>query len=240
MNQVPVVRTPDRRMGIIGAIVFLLLAFFILFFFTFSEPDPPKITIPVPIILAEQGITDFEISNAGGGAPSENTNPVPAPEENPQEQATQEESAVKVFSGTGKTKNANTTPTETSAPNPFSGKGSGGSGTKGSGGGFGEDTGPGAEKGDPGKGSEGERVRLANIHSKPKTPNDERSKIAFKLTVDATGRVLKAEVLREGTTASNQNLIDEVIGLVMKEVKYKSKPGSRNEFVYYTVTVQPG
>lgn len=241
MNQVPIVRTADRRMGIIGAIVFLLITLFLLFFFTFTEPDPPKVTVPVPVILGEKGITDFEVNNAGGGAPSENTNPVPEPEESPKEQPTQEEeSPVTVPDGSENSESDNAAEEESSAPNPFSGNGSEGSGDSGSGGGFGSDDGPGSGSGDPGRGAEGERVRLANIHSQPKTPNDERTKIAFKLTVDAQGKVLRADVIRSATTTSNQRLIDEVIGLVKKEVKYKKKPGARNEIVYYTVTVQPG
>ncbi len=241
MNQVPVVRSSDRRMGIIGAILFLLITLFLLFFITFTEPDPPKVTVPIPVVLGEQGITDFEINNAGGGAPSENTNPVPEPEKNPQEQPTQEESPVTVPSADGDTKTENSTSNqETAVPNPFSGNGKGGSGSDGSGEGFGSDDGPGTGSGDPGKGAAGERVRLANLHSQPKTPNDERCKIAFKLTVDAQGKVLRADVIRSKTTATKQRLIDEVIGLVKKEVRYKKKPGARNEIVYYTVTVQPG
>lgn len=240
MRKIPVVREEDHRKGIIGSIVFLLILLFLLFFVKYSEPDPPKVTIPIPIVMAESGIDDFEIHNAGGGAPSETIDPQPNPLENPEKQPTQEESSVQVTSGTGETKNNTSSAQEEEAANPFSGGGSGGSGTSGSGGGFGSDIGPGSGSGEAGAGGAGERVRLSNIQSKPKTPNDERSTIALKLTVDSQGKVVRADVIRSGTTASNQTLIDEVINLVKKEVRYKEKPGARNEITYYTVTVQPG
>lgn len=239
MAQVPVVRVEDNRKGIIAAIAFLMISLFLLFFITYSEPDPPKVTIPIPILMGESGIDNFEIHNGGGGAPSETVNETPATE-NPKEQPVQEESPVKVVTGTGSS-NSNTAASEPAeAANPFSGTGSGGSGTSGSGTGFGSDTGPGSGEGEPGTGAAGDRVRISNIRSKPKTPNDEICTIALKLTVNSQGSVMRADVIRNGTTATNQRLIDEVIGLAKKEVRYKEKPGARDEITFYTVTVQPG
>ena len=239
MAQVPIVRIEDNRKGIIAAIAFLFITLFLLFFITYSEPDPPKVTIPIPILMGESGIDNFEINNGGGGAPSETVTETPATE-NPKEQPTQEESPVKVVTGTGSS-NSNTAASEPAeAANPFSGSGSGGSGTSGSGTGFGSDTGPGSGSGDAGTGAAGDRVRISNIQSKPKTPNDEICKISLKLTVNSQGTVMRADVIRNGTTATNQRLIDEVIGLAKKEVRYKEKPGARDEITYYTVTVQPG
>ncbi|MDX1651770.1 MAG: hypothetical protein R3277_04705 [Brumimicrobium sp.] len=238
MAQVPIVRIEDNRKGIIVSILFLLITLFLLFFIKYHEPDPPKVTVPVPIIMAESGIEDFEVSNAGGGSPSENVNPVPDPQPSPKEQATQkEESPVKVPSGKGNS-NSQTNSQQESESSPFSGSGSGGQGS-GSGGGFGNDTGPGSGGGDPGTGGAGERVRLNNLRSNPDTPNDQHATIALKLIVDSRGAVVAASVIRDKTTTSNQRLIDEVISLVKKEVKYKEKPGARNETVYYTVKVTP-
>lgn len=240
MAQVPIVRTSDNRKGIIAAILFLLITLFLLFFIKYSEPDPPKVTVPIPIVMGESGIEDFEINNAGGGAPSQTVEPTPTPVENPQEQATQEDSPVEVPSGTGSEESDNTNAQEEEASNPFSGSGSGGTGDSGEGGGFGSDTGLGSGSGEPGTGAAGDRVRLSNIKSKPKTPNDEHSSISYKLTVDSQGKVIRADVIRNKTTATNQRLIDEVTQLVKKEVRYKEKPGARNEVAYYTVTVTPG
>lgn len=239
MAQVPIVRIEDNRKGIIAAIAFLLITLFLLFFIKYSEPDPPKVTVPIPILMGESGIDNFEINNGGGGAPSQTVDPKPATED-PKEQPTQDESSVQTVTGSGSS-NENTTPSEPAeAANPFSGNGSGGSGTSGSGSGFGSDDGPGSGSGEAGTGAAGDRIRISNIRSKPKTSNDEVCKISLKLTVNSQGSVLRADVIRSQTTATNQRLIDEVIGFAKKEVRYKEKPGARNEITYYTVTVQPG
>lgn len=239
MAQVPVVRSEDNRKGIITAVIFLLVTLFLLFFIKYHEPDPPKVTTPIPIIMAESGIEEFEINNAGGGTPSETVNPTPETQENPEEQPTQDESPITTETGTGDSESSTTTETE-SESSPFSGNGSGGSGTGGSGSGFGNDDGPGSGDGDPGTGGSGERIRLSNLKSNPNTQNDQRCTIALKLTVDSRGKVVAASVIRDNTTTTNQQLINEVISLVKKEVQYKEKPGARNETAYYTVTVQPG
>src|SRR5690554_2655958 len=239
MARVPVVRKSDNRKGVIAAVAFLLITLFLLFFIKYSEPDPPKVTEPIPIVMGESGIENFEIHNAGGGAPSQNTDPEPRTEENPQDQFTQEDSPVETSSGTGDSESENTTSEPTEEASPFSGNGSGGSGTSGSDGGFGADEGPGSGSGEAGTGAAGDRVRISNIHSKPKTPNDEFCEIALKLTVDSQGKVLRADVIRNNTTTTNQRLIDEMIQLVKKEVRYKEKPGARNEVNYYTVKVEP-
>ena len=239
-QQVPIIRASDNRNGIIAAIVYLLFVVFLMFFIKHKEPDPPKLTVPVPIVMEDTGITDFEIESGGGGAPSAETNPVPAPVENPKEQPTQEESPIQVPTGTGTSNNQNTTSQDNAPANPFSGAGSGGSGISGSGGVFGSDAGAGSGSGSPGQGMAGDRVRLSNIITKPKTPNDENCKIALKLIVDSRGKVVFAESIRENTTTTNQLLINEVIELVKKEVKYREKPGAVNETTFYTVTVRPG
>jgi hypothetical protein len=236
---VPVVRKEDNQKGIIAAIVVFLLTLFLLFFIKYSEPDPPKVTPSIPITF-EEGIDDFEIHNAGGGAPSAVTDPRPVTQEAAPEQPTQqEESPVRVPPSTSQS-SGQTSGQETATPSPFGGSGSGGSGTSGSGGGFGADTGPGSETGPPGTGGSGERIRLNDITSKPKTPNNQSHTIALKVIVDANGTVIAVNEIREGTTTTNQTLIDEVKALVKKEVKYKPKPGAPNETAYYTVKVSPG
>lgn len=241
MSRVPVIEQSDNRKAIVFTVLMFLVTLFLLFFIKFHEPDPPKVTVPIPITMAEEGIENFEIHNAGGGAPSEETVEQTEPEPTPQEQPVQEESPVEEPTGTGDTDaQASTTAETEAAANPFSGSGSGGAGTSGNGTGFGSDTGPGSGTGEPGTGASGERVRLTNLKSNPKTPNSSICKIALKLTVDERGVVVSASLVRAQTTTTNQILIDEVIDLVKKEVKYKKKPGARNEVAYYTVTVQPG
>lgn len=237
MSQVPVVEQQDHRKGIIAAVFTLLLTLFILFFIKYSEPDPPKVTVPIPISMAEEGIEEFEIYNAGGGAPSETQTTT---DQNPsaEEQPTQDESSVTVPEGSDQGDTESSSPTEEPS-SPFSGSGSGGQGTSGSGGGFGADEGPGEGSGDPGTGAAGDRERLNNIKSKPKTLNSNINFIALKLTVDQRGVVVAAEADMANTTTTNRALIDEVIELVKKEVRYEERPNARNQIAYYTVEVKP-
>lgn len=236
MARVPVVQKEDNRKGIIASLLYLGIAAFLLFFITYAEPDPPKVTIPIPITMADSGIEDFEISNAGGGSPSESETVTPDPQPNPEKQPTQEESSVTVPDGTGDSDSQSSSEAETES-SPFSGNGTGGEG-EGTGPGFGNDEGPGSGPGDEGQGSGGP-VRINDLKSNPKTPNDQRCKIALKLTVDSRGAVVAASVVRANTSTTNQRLIDEVIKLVKKEVKYKENPGARNRTAYYTVSVSP-
>jgi hypothetical protein len=239
MANVPVVYKEDDRKGMIAALLALLITLFLLFFIKYHEPDPPKVTVPIPITMAEDGIDEFEISNAGGGTPSDNAEVIPVPQPSAEDQATQEESAVSVPTG-NESSSTNTSNESAQQSSPFSGSGTGGSGTSGSGGGFGSDTGPGSGTGDAGTGTAGDRIRKNNLKSNPKTPNTSVCQIALQLIIDSNGNVVAVSEIREKTTTTNQVLIDEVKSLVKKEVKYDVRPGSPNATVYYTVTVQPG
>lgn len=242
MKQEPIIRASDNRLGVIAAVLFLLIVLFLLFFITSTEPDPPKVTVPIAITMGNEGITDFEINNGGGGAPSEKAEPVETPKESPADVPTQEESEVTVVKGSGSSKNnTNTTPKPSEPADPFAnaGTGTGGSGTSGSGTGLGSDSGPGSGSGPAGGGMVGDRIRLNDIQSKPQTPNDEKCKIQVKAVVDSQGKVIHAESIRSGTTTTNQTLINEVISLVKKEIRYKEKPGAANEIAFITVSVTP-
>ncbi|MDG0974711.1 MAG: hypothetical protein P8O07_11185 [Crocinitomicaceae bacterium] len=239
MANVPVVQKEDDIKGMIAAALALMITLFLLFFIKYHEPDPPKVTIPIPITMSEEGIDEFEIFNAGGGAPSSTTVTEAVTQPAAQEQATQEESVVSVPSGNQGATNNSSSETSQQA-SPFSGTGTGGSGTDGSGGGFGSDNGPGSGTGVPGTGSAGERIRKNNLKSNPKTPNTALCQIALKLIIDANGNVVSVLEIRENTTTTNQVLIDEVKSLVKKEVKYDARLGAPNATVFYTVTVQPG
>ncbi len=241
MSQVPVVHKEDHKRAIIASVIAFLFTLFLLFFIKWHEPDPPKVTVPIPLAMMEDGIDDFDIYNAGGGEAAPTETETTTPEPTPQEVATQEESPVETVVGSNESDaSSQTTSQQTEAQSsPFSGSGSGGSGSSGSGTGFGPDSGPGIGTGEPGSGGSGERVRLTNIKSKPRTVNNTRSNIAFKLTVDEFGSVIGVSVIRANTTTTNQRLIDEVIDLVKKEVQYVKKPGARPEVTYYTITVEP-
>ncbi|SFT75910.1 hypothetical protein SAMN05216474_2213 [Lishizhenia tianjinensis] len=232
----------DNRKAIIASLLAMLVAAFILFFEKYHEPDPPKLDVPlVAEMIFPEGIDAFEIDNGGGGAPEAENNTVAA-EEPTREEETQEDSPVETPSSTGENKTPNTQPAEkqsTEPANPFSG--SGGQGTSGTGPGLGNDNGPGPGTGNPGQGgSEGERIRLTDIKSTPKTPNSEYCKVALILTVNYEGKVISVSVNRTETTAENEALIDEIIALTKKEVRYKAKPvGYRVEKCFYTVSIRP-
>lgn len=241
MKQEPIIRASDNRLGVIAAVLFLLIVLFLLFFITSTEPDPPKDTVPIAITMGNEGITDFEINNGGGGAPSEKTDPVETPKESPADVPTQEESEVTVVKGSGSSKNnTNTTPKPSEPADPFAnaGTGTGGSGTSGSGTGLGSDSGPGTGSGPAGGGMVG-RGRNNGIKSKPQTPNDEFCEIQVKAVVDSQGKIIHAEFIRTGTTTTNQTLINEVISLVKKDIRYEEKPGAANEIDFFTVSVEP-
>ncbi|MFA5575587.1 MAG: hypothetical protein WC994_11145 [Brumimicrobium sp.] len=239
MAKTPVVRASDDRNGKIAAVLFLLVVLFLLFFITYTEPDPPLVTAPIPIVMEGDGIDNFDIDNGGGGTPDNSAEPVPTNTvESPREEATQEESDVAVQTGQGTTE-SNTSESNSQVSDPFGNRGSGGSGLSGDGTSFGSDDGPGTGNGNPGAGSEGNRIRLNNVTTQPKTPNNEHAKIAYKLVIDSRGKVIRADVIRNETTTTNQTLIDEVTNMVKEEVLYKEKKGARNEIVYFTVTIRP-
>lgn len=237
-----IVDKKDNRNAIIASILAMLVAAFILFFVKYHEPDPPKLDVPLMAeMIFPEGIDAFEIDNGGGGAPESATNTVAAKEPT-REENTQDDSPVDIPSSTGDKQTQNTQPAtqQSSEPaNPFSG--SGGQGTSGTGDGMGNDNGPGPGTGNPGKGgSEKERVRLSNISSTPKTPNSEYCKVSLVLTVNYEGKVIAVSVNRSVTTAENEALIDEIISLAKKEVRYKEKPaGYRLEKCFYTVSIRP-
>ncbi|HTO38544.1 MAG TPA: hypothetical protein VL021_08980 [Brumimicrobium sp.] len=241
MKQEPIIRASDNRLGVVAAVLYLLIVLFLLFFITSTEPDPPKVTVPIAITMGNEGITYFEINNGGGGAPSEKAEPVETPKESPADVPTQEESEVTVVKGSGSSKNnTNTTPKPSEPADPFanSSAGTGGSGTSGSGTGLGSDSGPGTGSGPVGWGMVGDRTRTKFI-SDPQTPNNEICEIQVKAIVDSQGKIIHAESIRSGTTTTNQTLINEVVSLVKKEIRYKEKPGAANEIAFITVSVKP-
>lgn len=234
-----IVNKKDNRNAIMVSVLALIIILFVLFFMKFHEPDPPIVDVPLPMEMENtEGIDAFEIENSGGGSSVKEDNPSETSSDDPpKEQAQQEESAVSQNSSNGSSSTSSSSSSNQNS-NPF-GNGTGGNGTAGTGTGFGADNGPGTGSGNPGRGGSGERIRLSDIKSKPTTPNNVASKISMKLTVNADGRVISVNVIRQNTTTSNEALINEVIALAKKEVKYKAKPGSIQETCYYTVNLSP-
>lgn len=237
-SRIPVVlQEDDRKAKLVTAVTFLV-TLFLLFFIKYQEPDPPKRTIPIPMSIAEEGISNFEVYSGGGGAAGGEVNEVPQ-QETPSapDQATQESSEVTTQTGSSTGSSSQAT-TEINRPsNPFAGGGN--SSGDGNSSGFGPDDGPGQGPGQPGRGGGGDRIRKSNMTSQPNTPNSQAGTIAFKLIIDATGNVVSVSFIRDESSIQNQTLIKEVIELVKREVKYNEKPGAANEIVYYTARVSP-
>ena len=240
MAQVPVVDKDDNKRALLVTFFTGLIVLFLLFFIKWHEPDPPKVTVPIPITMAEEGFEDFEIYNAGGGAPAATETTEQTTPDVAQEQPVQEEpSPVSVNQGASQSSSESSSNQQAPASNPFSGSGSGGSGTSGTGGGFGPDSGPGVGTGNPGTGS-GDRIRLNNLVSKPKTKNSQACTIALILTVDFRGNVISVRTDRKNTTTTNTELISEIQKLVRNEVKYNTLPdGIPPQQVYFSVAVSP-
>jgi len=237
-SRVPVVlQEDDRKAKIVTAVTFLL-TLFLLFFIKYQEPDPPKGTVPIPMSLADEGISNFEVHSGGGGSAGGEVNDVPE-QETPSapEQPTQETSEVTTESGSSTGSSSQATTTINRPSNPFAGGGN--ASGEGNSTGFGPDDGPGQGAGQPGRGGGGDRIRKSNMRSQPKTPNSQAGTIALKLIVDAGGNVVSASFIRDQSSIQNQKLISEVIEIVKREVKYSVKPGSANEIVYYTAGVSP-
>lgn len=251
---VPIVNKIDRRRGIIAASIFLLLMVLVLLFCSFELPDPPLEPEKVAMTMEYELRGEYlEQDNGGGSGSPAQSNEVSDPDPQPdvQENATQEESPITVNSGNGSSDKPNPkpndTPTKPNEPKPdasltgsFGGNGSGGQSGSGNGTGFGNDDGPGDGTGPAGGGgTPGERIRITDIHSTPDTPNFQFCKVGLKLTVNASGNVVGVSVLRSNTTTTNEALIQEIIKLAKSEVKYKARPGARNEICYLTVKVEP-
>ncbi|HEU0227758.1 MAG TPA: hypothetical protein VFQ86_08475 [Arachidicoccus soli] len=239
MTEIEIVKKSDSRLGMLAALIYVLLTLFFLFFITYSVADPPKITVPLPVKMGDVGISDFQVDNGGGGSPSKTITTNPDNSNNPKKQATQEQSSVQVPSGTGKSNQQGKVTNTAASNNPFSGTGTGGSGTSGTGTGFGNDNGPGGGTGNPGVGGGGNRKLLSHSLPKPKTINDETGVVVFNLTVDALGKVLRADVNRQKTTIDNQKLIDEIKSMVLRDVHYSKKSGAQNVIISYSVSVYP-
>jgi hypothetical protein len=54
MANVPVVHKEDDIKGMIAAALALMIMLFLLFFIKYHEPDPPKVTLPIPITMSEE------------------------------------------------------------------------------------------------------------------------------------------------------------------------------------------
>ncbi|MEJ6756051.1 MAG: hypothetical protein QNK78_03495 [Crocinitomicaceae bacterium] len=239
MATVPIVNTFDRRAGVISAVIAMVLLLIVILFLTYEQADPLPEDIPIEL-AAPLNVTEvYDVVadlGGGGGTPSE------AQQKNPkqiEQVLTSPTSDTQVSSGTGTNTSApfDNGPSGDETPNMFGSGGDGGNGGGGSGPGFGPDGGPGSNGGPGGNGSGA--GRSVKKHVDFDLDYDQVVKFAFKLTVDANGNVLKADVIMGQTSTTDQVLINKVKNAVIRQVKYSKSEGSAVVFKNYTFSIQP-
>jgi hypothetical protein len=241
----PVSYAIDKRIGIITSFVIVLIVFLILRFSYYMMADPPPEDIP---LIASTEITELEleklvIENGGssGGAGTPTDDPVdPNPQPQIEKVVTSPKSKTSVKTGEGNQTNGNdpnAKPTTlVKGKNPFGG-GNAETGTKQ--GLFGKDNG--TEKGKEGSGGDGKgengRVKLTSLNIDDLQSN-QSCKIALKLSINAEGNVVTASNIAGQTTTTDQRLINQVIELVKRQIKYNKKEGAIIEKISLIVSVQ--
>ena len=241
MATIPIVSTFDRRAGIISAVIAMIVLLIVILFLTYEQADPLPEDIPItlaepldPIAVEEIRNVVADLGGGGGGDPSE------SPKNDPiQVEAvlTQTNSDTEVTSGTGNTTTSTVDngPSGNEVPNMFGGGGNGGEGS-GNGPGFGPANGPGTNGTGGGNGGAGRKV-VTQVSFK--LDYDHVVSFRFKVTIDANGNVISAQVVKGSTTTTDQALINKVKQAVIKQVKYSKSPGSSAVVKIYNITLQP-
>lgn len=237
MATLPIVNTFDRRAGVISAVTAMIILLIVILFLTYEQADPLPEDIPIELAAPLDVTEVYDVVadlGGGGGDPSE------SPQNNPNQVETvitAPTSNTQVSAGTGNVTNSaeDNGPSGDETPNMF---GSGGAGTGnggGSGPGFGPDGGPGTNGTGGGSGAGRKIVNEVNFD----LDYDQVVDFVFKLTVDANGNVIKADVVMGQTTTTDQILINKVKYAVIKTVKYSKSAGSAVVFKNYPIRLQP-
>lgn len=229
-TEMKIVDDKDRNRGLITAAVFGAVVLILLLFLSVSQPDPPIKDVPVVIELTPEMIIEPSNSGSGGGAPdasSDRPDPTP-PDAGDPVLTSNKPRPVQHNSGQGGTRPV----TNPNPPNPqpdpdfsFGGGGPGGSGGDGSGPGFGQGT------GDPGPGGTGTGTGTARkVIKSPCTPErtDDEGDIYLTVTIDESGRVIRAENIASKSTSSSASSINAARNAVLNCMKYESRPGAAN------------
>ncbi len=236
-NQRPVVDKKDQTKGIIAAVLIIAAIIIYLKFAFYLMADPPPKDYPVVTELnlpeelkLEKLVIEGGSSGGGSGTPSDDK-VTPKPEEQTEKIITREEAKSTVDTGESNKTNATESEKEASttvkSKNPFGSGGDGGGEDGGSGGVFGNDTGDDRGRGDEsGNGNSKARERR-KIEIFPDEFNDKKGGyVNLQLTISAEGDVIKAICLNNGTTITNQIIINQVISNVKSKVKYNKMPGT--------------
>ncbi len=90
--------------------------------------------------------------------------------------------------------------------------------------------------GPSGSGSGKPRKRLSNV-SLPSYDVDYDCSVSFKLSINENGDVESASCIKSKTTCTDQQIINQVISEIIKQVKYEKSIGSSVTYAFYTVLI---
>lgn len=237
MAAIPIVDTQDKRVGLISSVGSMLILFVVLLLITYEMADPPpkdhplKAAEPLDVTMIEH--VKVDLGGGGGGTPSDAD---PGDPRTTEHVLTSNNSSHTVNSGNAThstTHNSNNPPAGNNVDNPFGTGGNGtGSGT-GNGSGIGNDSGPGANGNSPGNGG-GTRELMAQVNADDIRYNYD-VKFVFNVAVNADGYVVDVSNVKAQTTTNDQTIINKVIELVKKQVRYSKSPGATVQTIRYQV-----
>lgn len=227
----------NRKKAGFAATLYLVVTFFLFFFVSFTQPDPPIRTIPVPMELSDEMIIeDFKVApavgtdgeaNQGGGTPSDKAFENPTPPDKGDRVISSDQSDFTHDVGQGGQQNVENPkpPIKNTTDETFT-FGTGGTGG-GSGIGDGELFGDGEDniKGN-GNGGSGNGSRKVVQAPCPPSVGTEEGDIWLTVWVDASGKVIKAENRTSKTTTSSTNVINAAKKGVVNCMRFSKNPGA--------------
>jgi len=241
MAQAPIMNEKDKQWGIIVSVLTLVLiaAYLLLASFQFADPPPQDIPLAAEMPMEEIEMENLKLESggAGGGTPSDA--PIAEPQPEVEQVITNKESKVSVKTGKSTKTNTNqnsdnSATTTVKGKNPFGG-GEGG----GEGGGKGPFNGPdnGKEGNGQGTTSGAGRTRYNEITTDQIFSSVEVI-VKLKMTINEDGKVISATRI-EGTTTTDQRIINQVMSAAKSQLKYSKEPGAGIQVVFYTARIIP-
>lgn|GEM_PF-689922 len=234
MMKIPAIERNDMKKAGVAASVYAVITLFLFFFVSFTQPDPPITTVPVPMELSDDMIIeDFQVenigtngqANQGGGTPSNTKSDTPTPPSKGERVVSTEESDFTHNVGQGGNQNIDPQAPIKNADETFT------FGTGGTGGGAG--TGKGTMFGDgndntKGNGSGGSGSGNRTVIQSPCPPSvgTEEGDIYLTVWIDESGKVIKAENIPTKTTTSSTAVINAAIKGVTNCMRFDKRPGA--------------
>ena len=223
------------RKAITASLVYAAIILFLFLFVSFTQPDPPITTIPVPVEMSDEMVienvkienigTNGE-ANAGGGTPTTESSNHPTPPDQGEMVVHSEESDFTHSTGQGGQTEVEHPAAPVRNPDAVFSFGTGGHGG-GAGTGEGELFGNGSDK-TPGNGNGGNGSGSRTVISSPCPPSvgAEEGDIYLTVWVDESGKVIKAENISSKTTTSSTAVINAAISGVVNCMRFNKVSGA--------------